>query len=209
MKKLIFFAIIIATTSPANAIITEVYTGHVGGIVMPGAAITLTLGDTVGAGGITNFSVSFSQSSNEWGAFGNPGVWMLPPSVTPFPGGVSWSSATAAFPPAPSTNFISAGFTVPVDIVPCSVIVISYSGTFMIGTPVGITLDTCLTPPPDPRDCDFNLDGIVNLADYRILAAQWEQAPGTPSADVVPQGGNGIVDIKDLGFVTENWLYSY
>jgi lysophospholipase L1-like esterase len=54
---------------------------------------------------------------------------------------------------------------------------------------------------------DLNEDGIVNLVDFAILAGQWLQAPGSPSADIVPlQGGDGAVDFEDLHLMTLQWL---
>jgi len=60
-------------------------------------------------------------------------------------------------------------------------------------------------PPPSPADIDE--DGDVDFADYAILADQWQQPPGTPSADIAPPGGNGIVDIYDLDLLVEHWLW--
>ena len=54
---------------------------------------------------------------------------------------------------------------------------------------------------------DFNHDCIVNIKDYSILAEQWLQSPGVPSADIAPPlTGNGIVDYNDLAALTEIWL---
>ena len=53
---------------------------------------------------------------------------------------------------------------------------------------------------------DINGDGNVNLVDFAILASQWLQAPGVPSADIAPLGGDDIVDGLDLGVLTDNWL---
>jgi len=58
-------------------------------------------------------------------------------------------------------------------------------------------------------DCDAaNLDGqgIVNSLDYGILAQQWLDGPGAPSADIAPNGGDGIVDIWDLNVFVNCWL---
>ncbi|MBN2020585.1 MAG: hypothetical protein JW749_10225 [Sedimentisphaerales bacterium] len=51
---------------------------------------------------------------------------------------------------------------------------------------------------------DRNL--IVDFYDYAILASQWLQAPGIPSADIAPTGGNGFVDDDDLVVFCQNWL---
>jgi hypothetical protein len=44
------------------------------------------------------------------------------------------------------------------------------------------------------------------MRDFAILAAQWRQPPGQPSADIAPEGGDGIVDWRDVALQTENWL---
>jgi hypothetical protein len=53
---------------------------------------------------------------------------------------------------------------------------------------------------------DLNIDFIVNFLDFAILASQWKDVPGTPSADIAPPGGDGIVDFKDLGAMLEDWV---
>jgi hypothetical protein len=53
---------------------------------------------------------------------------------------------------------------------------------------------------------DLNNDGIVNLPDFAILALQWLDAPGVPSADIAPFGGDNIVDGLDLCVLADSWL---
>jgi hypothetical protein len=53
---------------------------------------------------------------------------------------------------------------------------------------------------------DLNKDCRVNLSDFAILAAQWLQIPGKPSADIAPPDGDGIVNMQDLFVLAENWL---
>jgi lysophospholipase L1-like esterase len=54
---------------------------------------------------------------------------------------------------------------------------------------------------------DLDKDGVVNLVDFAILAGQWLQAPGSPSADIAPMlAGNGVVNSKDLFLMTMEWL---
>ncbi|MHC4096852.1 MAG: hypothetical protein ACYSWZ_03530 [Planctomycetota bacterium] len=58
-------------------------------------------------------------------------------------------------------------------------------------------------------DADFNHDCIVNSNDFAILAGQWLQGPGIPSADIAPPPtGDGIVDSNDLAVLTGSWLTS-
>jgi len=52
---------------------------------------------------------------------------------------------------------------------------------------------------------DINGDRIVNFKDFAILVNKWLQAPGSPSADIAPQGGDGIVDMLDLDVLADDW----
>jgi hypothetical protein len=52
---------------------------------------------------------------------------------------------------------------------------------------------------------DITGDGKVNLEDFVIMAQQWDDAPGIPSADIaLPPDGH--VGIEDLIYLAENWL---
>jgi hypothetical protein len=54
---------------------------------------------------------------------------------------------------------------------------------------------------------DINMDTKVNLADYCILAEQWQDIPDSPSADTAPYpAGDNFVDFDDLLLLMENWL---
>ena len=56
-----------------------------------------------------------------------------------------------------------------------------------------------------------NLDGLdgISFDDFAILASQWQQAPGSPSADIAPQdSGDGIVNLLDLAVFADHWLES-
>ncbi len=53
---------------------------------------------------------------------------------------------------------------------------------------------------------DIDQDGDVDFGDYAVLANQWLQSPGVPSADIAPNIGDGIVDFRDLALLTEHWL---
>jgi hypothetical protein len=54
--------------------------------------------------------------------------------------------------------------------------------------------------------CDFDNNNEINFADFSILAGQWKQAPGIPSADIAPEVPDGRVDIWDLAVFVEKWL---
>ena len=60
-----------------------------------------------------------------------------------------------------------------------------------------------------PKRGDISGDGCVNLIDFAYFAAQWNNIPDRPlilSADIVPDGGDGIVNIEDIGGLTCDWL---
>lgn len=59
---------------------------------------------------------------------------------------------------------------------------------------------------PVTLEADINSDNKVNLVDFAILAGQWRQAPGQQSADIYPSGGDGIVNLSDLGVLCDYWL---
>ncbi len=52
-------------------------------------------------------------------------------------------------------------------------------------------------------------DGDVDFFDFAILASQWLDVPGIPSADIAPAAGDGIVDIYDLAIFVEHWQECY
>ena len=53
---------------------------------------------------------------------------------------------------------------------------------------------------------DFNEDGNVDFLDFAILGNQWFQAPGEPSADIAPDGGDNMVDLLDLDVFSGKWV---
>lgn len=53
---------------------------------------------------------------------------------------------------------------------------------------------------------DLTHNGKVDLEDFMVLSAQWINAPGFPSADIAPDGGDGLVHLQDLMRLAENWL---
>jgi hypothetical protein len=55
--------------------------------------------------------------------------------------------------------------------------------------------------------CDFDNNNEINFADLTILAGQWQQAPGSPSADIAPEVPDGFVDKLDLAVFVEKWLF--
>lgn len=62
-----------------------------------------------------------------------------------------------------------------------------------------------LMNPPSPTD--INGDGIINFIDFGVVSAQWgTDGAFDPSADIAPDGGDGLVDMADLIFCIEYWL---
>jgi hypothetical protein len=53
---------------------------------------------------------------------------------------------------------------------------------------------------------DFDFSGSVDFTDLSILALQWLQPPGTPSADIAPTPADGIVNFLDYAVLAEHWL---
>jgi len=54
---------------------------------------------------------------------------------------------------------------------------------------------------------DINRNGSVDWYDLRILASQWLQPPGVPSADIFPSpNGDGIVDLLDFAELARAWF---
>ncbi|MBN2019938.1 MAG: carbohydrate binding domain-containing protein [Sedimentisphaerales bacterium] len=55
---------------------------------------------------------------------------------------------------------------------------------------------------------NLNLDCDVDFMDLDILASQWLQPPGEPSADIAPPGGDGIVDMFDFALLADGWRWA-
>jgi hypothetical protein len=53
---------------------------------------------------------------------------------------------------------------------------------------------------------DLSSDCCVNFVDFAILGGQWLQTPGVPSADIAPEGGDGVVNSLDLDILVSEWL---
>jgi len=54
---------------------------------------------------------------------------------------------------------------------------------------------------------DLNEDGHVNLNDVLIMAVQWLDAPGMPSADIAPEVPDDFVNGLDFGLIQQNWQW--
>ncbi len=53
---------------------------------------------------------------------------------------------------------------------------------------------------------DITGDGRVDWYDLKILAEQWLQPPGEPSADIAPTPADGIVNFLDYAVLADHWL---
>jgi len=53
---------------------------------------------------------------------------------------------------------------------------------------------------------DISEDGKVNYEDLGVLADQWLQPPGTPSADIAPSPVDGLVNFLDFAVLAKHWL---
>jgi len=65
---------------------------------------------------------------------------------------------------------------------------------------------TVTVAPESVLPGDFIEPDGVDMRDLGIMAEQWQQAPGEPSADIAPGSGDGIVDWYDLEVLVDNWL---
>jgi hypothetical protein len=65
---------------------------------------------------------------------------------------------------------------------------------------VTVDLNVCV---PSPADIDG--DGEVSLPDAVIMALQWLQAPGIPSADIAPKVRDDFVDNLDFATLKQRW----
>ena len=54
------------------------------------------------------------------------------------------------------------------------------------------------------RILDFNKDGIVNFADYAEMSSNWLGSDA--EYDVVPYGGDGVVDMQEVKALAGEWL---
>jgi uncharacterized protein (DUF362 family) len=59
---------------------------------------------------------------------------------------------------------------------------------------------------------DFNSDGVVNEKDIKLLSNQWLTRQGDENwnlyYDIVPIGGDGIIDIQEFTAVSLNWMHT-
>ncbi len=60
---------------------------------------------------------------------------------------------------------------------------------------------------PSIMSGDITGDRLTNIDDLAVLANQWLQPPGIPSADIAPQpNGDGFVNFLDFAILAEEWL---
>lgn len=56
------------------------------------------------------------------------------------------------------------------------------------------------------RKGDFDANGTVDLNDFSIFSRFWLDDKAIGSIDIVPLGGDNLVNILDLMKMAENWL---
>ena len=66
---------------------------------------------------------------------------------------------------------------------------------------ITVDLNVCV---PGPADIDSS--GDVDMGDLIIMALQWLDVPGIPSADIAPEPLDNFVDYQDFAVVEQNWL---
>lgn len=55
---------------------------------------------------------------------------------------------------------------------------------------------------------DLVVDGLIDEHDLAIMAEQWLQEPGSPSADIAPLVPDDVVNFEDFSKMVERWLQS-
>lgn len=76
-------------------------------------------------------------------------------------------------------------------------------GMYLHGMSLGpVPEPVCISKPIADLDDDCKVD----FNDFAILANQWLEPPGTPSADIALGGGDGIVNSLDLDLLVLEWL---
>ena len=51
---------------------------------------------------------------------------------------------------------------------------------------------------------DYDNSGTVDSVDLRMMSQNWLQ--DAPVYDISPQGGDGIIDLRDFQILAEDWL---
>jgi hypothetical protein len=74
------------------------------------------------------------------------------------------------------------------------------------GNPISCSYPSAAAATVFAAPADVDGDDKVDFADFTILASQWLQTPGNPSADIAPVEGDDVVDWLDLETLTEGWL---
>ena len=86
---------------------------------------------------------------------------------------------------------------------------INWSAVYQIVDTCGLMqqMSTSMVQLEEAVPGDITGEGVVGFEDLRILAEQWLQAPGIPSADIAPPpDGDGKVNMLDFALMAENWM---
>ena len=54
---------------------------------------------------------------------------------------------------------------------------------------------------------DLYYDGIIDINDLLIMAQQWLDVPGEPSADLAPEALDNFIDYRDFAVIYQYWLW--
>ncbi len=60
---------------------------------------------------------------------------------------------------------------------------------------------------PKESIADLYYDGFIDINDLLIMAQQWLDVPGEPSADIAPEVLDNFVDYQDFAVIYQNWLW--
>ncbi len=71
----------------------------------------------------------------------------------------------------------------------------------------GYTTVSAIHKPANTLAGDIDGDNAVDWEDMYLIAQQWLDVPGIPSADIAPDGGDGIVNFIDLAVMAKQFGY--
>jgi hypothetical protein len=82
----------------------------------------------------------------------------------------------------------------------------SLTNGFTVSADCPASIDSGMRIVGSGLEADLNEDYRVDFKDFAILANQWFQDSGYPSADISPPGGDGVVNFEDLSLFADHWL---
>jgi hypothetical protein len=76
-------------------------------------------------------------------------------------------------------------------------------------TVTNLAMDTAVKILNTDGEGDIDGDNSVDGVDLEIMASQWLQTPGTPSADIAPAERDDIVNHLDFAILADKWWAAY